>query len=83
MKIQLTFSNEVSTKLMCWWIEALNYTLILLSSREIDQKVTKLFLLYVARKVCHANIWVLTKTKNAVFYHFETILRISITIKTF
>ena len=49
------------------WIEALNYTLLLLSSRGIGKKVTELSLLYIARTVWHRNTWFLTKTENCSF----------------
>ena len=38
----------------CIYELRLNYTLLLLSSTEINKKVTKLSFLYVARKVLHA-----------------------------
>ena len=65
--IQLTLSNEVSTKLMYLWIGALNCTLLSLSSRKSNENLTKLSLLYVARKVWHRNIWFLTETKRYSF----------------
>ena len=42
-------------------IEALNYTLLSLSSRNVNKKVTKLSLLYVARKVWRRNIYLIFK----------------------
>lgn len=53
---------------MYLWNEAfLNYSLLSLSSRETDKKVTKLILLHVARKLRHRNIWFLIKTKTYSF----------------
>ena len=82
-KFTLLNANQVSTKFMYLWIGPLNYTLLLLSSWEINKNITKLSLLYVSKKVWHRNIWFLFKSKRYSFLSLSNNNTEKVTIITF